>query len=48
MRRKLSAQGRVLASVPRWMPLEVLVSRLDAVRDAHLLVVTWRLAHALG
>jgi hypothetical protein len=31
-----------------WVPLEVLVSQLDAVRDAHLLVVAWRLAHALG
>ncbi len=32
----------------RWMPLEVLVGQLDAVQDAHLLVVAWRLAHALG
>ena len=32
----------------RWVPLEVLIGQLDAVRDAHLLVVAWRLAHALG
>ncbi|QRN96326.1 methyltransferase domain-containing protein [Archangium violaceum] len=31
-----------------WMPLEVLISQLDGVQDAHLLVVAWRLAHALG
>jgi hypothetical protein len=32
----------------RWLPLEVLIGELDSVRDAHLLVVAWRLAHALG
>nr|AYM52405.1 hypothetical protein [Cystobacter sp.] len=32
----------------RWMPLEVLISQLEEVQDAHLLVVAWRLAHALG
>ncbi|MFY0583599.1 hypothetical protein ACN28S_63215 [Cystobacter fuscus] len=32
----------------RWLPLETLISRLDDVMDAHLLVVAWRLAHALG
>lgn len=32
----------------RWLPLGALLARLDEVRDAHLLVVTWRLAHALG
>jgi SAM-dependent methyltransferase len=32
----------------RWLPLEVLIGELDAVQDAHLLVVAWRLAHALG
>jgi hypothetical protein len=31
-----------------WVPLEVLIQRCDAVLDAHLLVVAWRLAHALG
>jgi SAM-dependent methyltransferase len=36
------------ASRLRWVPLEVLVSLLDTVQDAHLLVVAWRLAHALG
>jgi hypothetical protein len=36
------------ASRLRWVPLEVLVSQLDTVQDAHLLVVAWRLAHALG
>ncbi|WP_395844008.1 methyltransferase domain-containing protein [Cystobacter fuscus] len=32
----------------RWLPLETLISRLDDGMDAHLLVVAWRLAHALG
>ncbi|WNG43629.1 methyltransferase domain-containing protein [Archangium minus] len=32
----------------RWIPLEVLISQLEEVQDAHLLVVAWRLAHALG
>lgn len=32
----------------RWLPLEVLIAELDSVRDAHLRVVAWRLAHALG
>ena len=32
----------------RWLPLDALIAGLDAVRDAHLLVVAWRLAHALG
>jgi hypothetical protein len=32
----------------RWLPLASLRARLDDVRDAHLLVVAWRLAHALG
>jgi SAM-dependent methyltransferase len=36
------------ASRLHWVPLEVLVSLLDTVQDAHLLVVAWRLAHALG
>ncbi|PTL79948.1 methyltransferase domain-containing protein [Vitiosangium sp. GDMCC 1.1324] len=31
-----------------WVPLEVLLGELDGVLDAHLLVVAWRLAHALG
>jgi SAM-dependent methyltransferase len=32
----------------RWLPLEALLGGLDTVQDAHLLVVAWRLAHALG
>ncbi|MBM7119399.1 class I SAM-dependent methyltransferase [Archangium primigenium] len=32
----------------RWLPLTALLEGLDTVADAHLLVVAWRLAHALG
>ena len=32
----------------RWLPLASLIHQMDAVQDAHLLVVAWRLAHALG
>ena len=32
----------------RWVALEELLRHTDEVQDAHLLVVAWRLAHALG